>query len=115
MKTQMAIEIGMGTDLRGEDSTKAACRAVKDALHRNSLTIAPALSFPREAMLVDIRIGAPNPSSVDEKAVAACAPYGVVSVETVEGGLSVDHYAESATIIANAIVSVSFDIEERRQ
>ena len=51
MKTQMALEIGLGTDLRGEDCTKAACRAVKDALHRNSLTMAPALGFPREAML----------------------------------------------------------------
>ena len=112
MKTQMAIEIGMGTDLRGQDMTKAACRAVRDALHRNSLTIGPALGFPREAMLVDIRIGAPEPEAVDKAEVAACAPYGVVTVEAVKGGLSVDHYSESATIIANAIVSVSFDIEE---
>lgn len=114
MKKQMAIEIGMGTDLRGQDMTKAACRAVKDALHRNSLTIAPALGFPREAMLVDIRVGAPAPEEIDRAAVAACAPYGVVAVEAVKGGLAVDHYAESATIIVNAIVSVSFDIEETR-
>ena len=112
MKTQMALEIGMGTDLRGQDMTKAACRAVKDALHRNSLTVAPALGFPREAMLVDIRVGTPDPSGVDTAQVAACAPYGIVMVEAVEGGLSVDHYSESRTIIANAIVSVSFDIEE---
>ena len=111
MKNQMAIEIGMGTDLRGEDGTKAACRAVKDALHRNSLTVAPALGFPREAMLVDIRVGVPNPETVDTREVAKCAPYGVVSVEAVKGGLSVDHYSESATIIASAIVSVSFDVE----
>lgn len=110
-KTQMALEIGMGTDLRGEDMTKAACRAVEDALHRNSLTVGPALGFPREAMLVDIRIGVPDPAAVDKAAVAACAPYGVITVEAVEGGLSVDHYSESATLIAHAIVSVSFDIE----
>ena len=112
MKTQMVIEIGMGTDLRGQDMTKAAVRAVKDALHRNSLTIAPALGFPREAMLVDIRVGVPDPAGVDKAKVAACAPYGEVTVEAVKGGLSVDHYSESTTIIANAIVSVSFDIEE---
>lgn len=111
MKKQMAIEIGMGTDLRGEDSTKAAVRAVKDALHRNALTVADALGFPKEAMIVEIRIGAPDPASVDREAVAACAPYGQVSVEAVEGGLRIQK-EEGATIIANALVSVSFDIEE---
>ena len=34
-KTQFAIEMGMGTDLKGQDFTKAAVLAVKDALHRN--------------------------------------------------------------------------------
>lgn len=111
MKTQVAIEIGMGTDLRGEDMTKAACRAVKDALHRNSLTMAPALGFPREAMMVDIRVGVPDPAGVDAAEVAACAPYGQVTVDAVKGGLRVEHYSESRTIIANAIVSVSFDME----
>lgn len=109
MKTQMAIEIGMGTDLRGEDGTKAAIRAVKDALHRNALTVADALGFPKEAMMVDIRIGAPDPAGVRLDEVAKVAPYGQVTVEAVEGGLRVEKEA-GATIIANAIVSVSFDV-----
>lgn len=110
MKRQMAIEIGMGTDLRGEDGTKAALRAVMDALRRNGLTVADALGFPKEKMLVDIRIGAPDPAGVDLAAVAAAAPYGVVTVEAVKGGLSVPT-ASGATIIANAIVAVAFDME----
>lgn len=110
MKTQMAIEIGMGADLRGEDPTKAAVRAVKDALHRNALTVADALGFPKEAMLVDIRVGVPDPGAVRKDEVAAAAPYGVVSVEAVEGGLRVEKDA-GVTLIANAIVSVSFDVE----
>jgi hypothetical protein len=28
----MVLEIGMGTDIRGADPTKAACRALRDAL-----------------------------------------------------------------------------------
>ena len=40
---RFATEFGMGVDLRGEDHTKAAIRAVKDALYRNSLTVAPAM------------------------------------------------------------------------
>src|ERR1041384_6105819 len=42
-KKRMVLEIGMGTDIRGADPTKAACRALRDALWHNSLSIAPAL------------------------------------------------------------------------
>ena len=31
-KKRMVLEIGMGTDIRGADPTKAACRALRDAL-----------------------------------------------------------------------------------
>lgn len=110
MKRQLAIEIGAGTDLRGEDCTKAAVRAVADALHRNGLTVADALGFRKSAMLVDIRVGVPDPASVDLAAIAAAAPYGARTVEAVEGGLRVAT-ASGATIIANAVVSVSFDME----
>ncbi|MGB3407430.1 MAG: Lin0512 family protein [Jannaschia sp.] len=109
-KTQFAIEMGMGTDLSGEDQTKAACRAVFDALHRNSLTIGPAFGFPREAMLVDIRVGVPDPGSVDRDRVAAEAPYGTVRVEAVKGGAAL-RSRDKTVIVANAIVSVSFDVE----
>ena len=40
-KKRMVLEIGMGTDIRGADPTKAACRALRDALwieHGNRLT-----------------------------------------------------------------------------
>ena len=36
-KKRMVLEIGMGTDIRGADPTKAACRALRDALWHNSL------------------------------------------------------------------------------
>ena len=32
------LEMGMGNDLHGEDYTKAAERAIKDALHHSSLS-----------------------------------------------------------------------------
>ena len=40
---RMVLEIGMGTDIRGGDSTKAAVRALKDALWHNSLSIGAAV------------------------------------------------------------------------
>ncbi|MEL6585260.1 MAG: Lin0512 family protein [Pseudomonadota bacterium] len=109
-KTQFAIEMGMGTDLTGADNTKAACRAVFDALHRNSLTIGPAFDFPRDAMLVDIRVGVPDPESVDPARVAAEAPYGTVTVEAVKGGALL-RSRDKDVVVANAIVSVSFNVE----
>ena len=43
---RMALELGMGTDIRGTDYTKAAVRALRDALWHNSLTVTAALGVP---------------------------------------------------------------------
>jgi uncharacterized protein (TIGR02058 family) len=110
-KKRMVLEIGMGTDIRGAEPTKAACRAVRDALWHNSLPIAPALGQPVEAMIVDIHIGAPRPELVNKAEVLAVLPYGKGSVTVVEGGLEIANDAgTSSTMIANACVVVSLDI-----
>ena len=36
---RIILETGTGNDLYGEDYTKAACRAVQDALHHSSITM----------------------------------------------------------------------------
>ncbi len=41
---RMVLEIGMGTDIRGSDYTKAAVRALRDALWHNSLSIGAAVN-----------------------------------------------------------------------
>jgi len=110
-KKRMVLEIGMGTDIRGAEPTKAACRAVRDALWHNSLPIAPALGQPVEAMIVDIHIGVPRPELVNKAEVLAVLPYGKGSVTVVEGGLEIANDAgSSSTMIANACVVVSLDI-----
>ena len=110
---RMVLEFGMGTDLRGEDWTKAAIRAVRDALWHNSLTIAPALGLPGEAMQITCHIGAGDPASVDRAAVAEVFPYGTVSVEVAEGGMTVAKPEGGNTIMANAAVEVSLDLDGR--
>jgi uncharacterized protein (TIGR02058 family) len=110
-KKRMVLEIGMGTDIRGADPTKAACRALRDALWHNSLSIAPALGFPLDAMIVDVHIGVPRPEMVDKAQVMAVLPYGKGSVSVVEGGLEIPNDSGSdSTLIANACVVVSLDI-----
>ena len=39
---RMVMELGMGTDIRGQDYTKASIRAVENALRQNSLSVADA-------------------------------------------------------------------------
>ena len=71
---RMVLQIGMGTDIRGADYTKAAVRALRDALWHNSLSIADAAGLPVDAMQVEVTIGVPRPDRVDKEAVLAVLP-----------------------------------------
>ena len=107
----MVLEIGMGTDIRGADPTKAACRAVRDALWHNSLSIATALGQPLDAMIVDVHVGVPPPDLVDKAEVMAVLPYGKGTLTVVEGGLEIrNDKGTDSTLIANACVVVSLDL-----
>ena len=44
---RIVLQIGMGTDIRGRDYTKAAVRALRDALWHNSLSVANAAAVVR--------------------------------------------------------------------
>jgi len=108
---RMVLEIGMGTDIRGADSTKAACRALKDALWRNSLSVATAFGAPLGSMRVEVRIGVPRPETVDKAAVLAELPYGAGTVEVIDGGLEIKNdEGTDSTLIAHAAAIVSLDI-----
>lgn len=112
-KKRMAVEFGMGTDLHGNDYTKAAVRALKDALWHNSLNIADAFGFPRDAMIVEVLIGVTRPEEVNHEEVAAVLPYGSASVEVQEGGLDIPSpKGEGSTVMASAAAVVYFDIAE---
>jgi uncharacterized protein (TIGR02058 family) len=108
---RMVLQIGMGTDIRGRDSTKAAERALRDALWHNSLTVASALGQPTDAMRVAVTVGVPRPESVDKNAVLAVLPHGTGTVEVVEGGLEMSNETGTdATIVANAAAVVYLDL-----
>ncbi len=85
------VEIGTGTDLHGGNVTKAAQRAVKDAIAHSCLCglfeIA-GIEDP-DKMIVDIRIGCPYPEKVNTLEVKKMVPFGTATVEVVAGGLGV--------------------------
>ncbi len=108
---RMVVEIGMGTDIRGADYTKAAVRALRDALWHNSLNIAAAIGVPTDSMVVEVLIGVPKPDLVDKAAVLAVLPHGTGSVKVVEGGLEiVNDEGTGSTVIANAAAIVRLEI-----
>ena len=108
---RMVLELGMGTDIRGADYTKAAVRALRDALWHNSLSVADAAGLPVDAMQVEVTIGVPRPDRVDKEAVLAVLPHGTGTVRVVEGGLEITNDAgTNTTVIANAAAVVRLDI-----
>jgi uncharacterized protein (TIGR02058 family) len=108
---RMALEIGMGTDIHGADSTKAAVRALRDALWHNYLSVAEALGRPVDAMQVEVTIGVPRPQTVDHQAVLAVLPHGTGSVRVVDGGLEIpDDSGTDSTLIAHAAAVVKLDL-----
>ena len=110
---RMVLQIGMGTDIRGANSTKAAVRALRDALWHNGLSVADALGLPVDAMETEITIGVPRPDSVDKAAVLAVLPHGTGSVRVVEGGLEIPNDAgTSTTLIAHAAAIARLDVPE---
>ena len=108
---RVTVEIGMGTDIRGADYTKAAVRALRDALWHNSLNVAAALGKPTDSMFVEVHIGVPKPELVDKAQVLAVLPHGTGTVTVMEGGLEIVNDAGTgSTVIANAAAIVKLDV-----
>ena len=108
---RVAVEIGMGTDIRGADPTKAAVRALRDALWHNGLSVAAALGKDTDSMFVEVHIGVPKPERVDKKEVLAVLPHGTGSVTVYEGGLEIPNDAGTgSTLIAHAAAVVKLDV-----
>ncbi|HVZ09780.1 Lin0512 family protein [Rhodopila sp.] len=108
---RMVLEIGMGTDIRGADPTKAAVRALRDALWHNALSIANALGQDTDAMRVEVTVGVPHPEKVDKQAVLAVLPHGTGTVDVIEGGLEIPNdEGTNATLIASAAAVVWLDV-----
>jgi len=100
------LEFGMGVDVHGLDCTKAACRAVSDAIRHSSLPLFQEVREKGGKMLVDVTVGVPEPASVDVERVRHELPHGEVTVRAVSGGLRVPG---ADTIIACAAITVSVE------
>jgi len=100
------LEFGMGVDVHGLDCTKAACRAVSDAIRHSSLPLFQEVRERGGTMLVDVMVAVPDPASVNLETVRRELPHGTVTVRPVQGGLRVPG---SDTLIACAAITVSVE------
>ena len=113
------VELGTGADLHGMDDTKAACRAVRDAIGRSCLCgLVEVLGRTRfEGVHVKVQIAIPHPERLDEAKVLAEIPVGTPSLTATRGGMLADGIcvAEFARdcdtiVVANAAVTVLVDL-----
>ena len=114
---RIILELGAGADPHGRDYTKAAKRAVEDAMRHSSLSIFRSLDLQAATMRVEITIGVQEPDKVDPAAVAAVLPYGRKEVTVVKGGVNADDMGGPSdcwgdTVIASAGVAAFVDVPE---
>ena len=115
-RKRVILELGSGNDLHGGDYTKAALRAVQDALHHSSLGFIRTLGLESRAMQVEVTIGVQRPDRVNAAAVKASLPHGQVTVRVVKGGLDVpDPEARDVAVIASAAVAVRMELPQATQ
>jgi uncharacterized protein (TIGR02058 family) len=108
----MVLEIGKGVDLRGEDATKAACRAVRDSVGSNGLPGLPAImeAIPGK-LTVTVRLGLPEGAGpVDHAAIKELLPVGEITVVEGKGGMSTPLYRNSGNVlIVLAVVELAIE------
>ena len=99
------IEMGMGNDQYGQDYTKAAARAIEDAIRHSSIPMFDALGMEHGTMRVKVTVGVQEPDKVDCAALAERLPRGTAMVRAVFGGQNVTNPdSGNVLVIASAAV-----------
>ena len=105
-------EMGMGVDVHGGDYTKAAQRAVSDAIRHSSINFFPHIDKQKQDMRLVVKVGAQQPEQIDTRLVAEAFPYGQVEVQCEVGGLDVPaENTQDLMVIVNVAVLVCFEEE----
>ena len=87
------LEVGTGVDMHGEDYTKAAKKAVKDAISGGSMIGLRSVCGLKsreevnEKVMVDVTVAVAEPEKVDGKAVLDELPEGMRRIKVVKGGM----------------------------
>ena len=120
-KKRYIIEMGTGIEQHGQEMTKAAVKAVKEAISGIclvGLTELVRTSGPND-MLLDILVACPRPEEVNIEELGKALPFGQKEIKVVAGGMSVKgHFhpgmgdKSDEIIIANAAITISLDLDK---
>ena len=99
------IEMGMGNDQYGQDYTKAAGRAIEDAIRHSAIPLFHVTDLTHDQMRVAVTIGVAEPDQVDCTALAERLPRGRAEVKAVKGGLDVTN-PDSGNVLVIATAAV---------
>ena len=98
-KQRYVTEMGMGVDVHGSNYTKAAKRAVSDAIRHSSLNFFRVLGKSPNDMEIIVKIGVAKPDQIDKNQIAKELPYGSITVEATSGGLDVSADDEADELV----------------
>jgi uncharacterized protein (TIGR02058 family) len=93
------IEMGMGNDQYGMDYTKAAARAIEDAIRHSSIPMLSARGIAHTEMRVQVTIGVQEPDKLDTEALKSALPRGTATVQATHGGLNTTNPDTGGTIV----------------
>ena len=118
MTTVLFVEVGWGADQHGQNVTKAAVRAARNAIEFNSIpSIAKIVPGGYRNMLLRINIAAPHHDQIDKDAITAVFPYGnIIAVDLQQGGaifdsgIAIREMGDSSSdmIVVNVAVTVGY-------
>jgi uncharacterized protein (TIGR02058 family) len=120
-KKRFVIEMGTGVEQHGQNITRAATKAVKDAISRVSLVGLREMMALEDLneMLVEVLIACPRPEEVNSAEVLQALPFGQKEIKVVEGSMVVHGHQlailedkSDEIIIANAAVTVYLDTDK---
>lgn len=111
----------MGIDFHGQDVTKAAVKASKDAISKSCLVgLNEVCGFTQENInenvFINVTISVSRPEEVNTSEVGSCFPVGKVKVHVVKGGMKTDglyftNFGDKDDSIEVAIACVKVEIK----
>ena len=88
---KFVIQIGMGIDQHGQDVTKAAQKAIKDAISNNCLVGLTDICNLTDLnnFYVHVQVAVPYPEQINKKRLMKAIPFGHKEVVVEKGGMVV--------------------------
>lgn len=103
---RLIIEMGMGTDVSGQNYTLAATRAVQNAIQHSNLSILKVMQIDPADIRIVMTLGVQRPDQVDTAKLPQVLGQDC-DIQIVQGGLdSVDPETGDLQIVASAAVEV---------